>query len=63
MTTITESEKVPAVHAAGPRSAALGQRAAAVFPDARLTAADTRPIPLVMARGAGDRIGPPGAGR
>lgn len=56
MTTITESEKVPAVHAAGPRSAALGQRAAAVFPDARLTAADTRPIPLVMARGAGDRI-------
>lgn len=38
------------------RTTALAQRAAAAFPDARLTAADTRPFPVVMARGAGDRI-------
>lgn len=35
---------------------ALYDRARKVFPDARLTAADTRPYPVVMARGAGDRI-------
>lgn len=37
-------------------SIALHERAKAVFPDARLTAADTRPYPVVMTRGAGDRI-------
>mgnify|MGYP000530412183 CR=1 FL=1 len=42
--------------AAGPRTLALHARAAAVFPDGRLTAADTRPHPVVMARGAGARI-------
>ncbi|MFO1283232.1 MAG: aminotransferase class III-fold pyridoxal phosphate-dependent enzyme [Burkholderiales bacterium] len=42
--------------AESPRTAALAARAAAAFPDARLTAADTRPFPVVMARGAGDRI-------
>ena len=36
---------------AGPRTEALARRAAAAFPDARLTAADTRPFPVVMARG------------
>ncbi len=56
MTVTTAIERTPATPAAGPRAGALGQRAAAVFPDARLTAADTRPMPLVMARGAGDRI-------
>ena len=34
----------------------LARRAKDVFPDARLTAADTRPFPLVLDRGAGDRI-------
>ena len=38
------------------RTEALARRAAIAFPDARLTAADTRPFPVVMARGAGDRI-------
>ncbi len=49
-------EEVRETHAGGPRTAALAQRAAAAFPDARLTAADTRPFPVVMARGARDRI-------
>ena len=39
-----------------PRTAALARRAAAAFPDARLSAADTRPFPVVMARGLRDRI-------
>ena len=38
------------------RTEALARRAAIAFPDARLNAADMRPFPVVMARGAGDRI-------
>lgn len=34
----------------------LSTRTAAVFPDARLTAADTRPFPVVMSHAAGDKI-------
>lgn len=34
----------------------LAGRAKNVFPDARLTAADTRPFPLTMERGEGDKI-------
>ena len=49
-------KEVRETHAQGPRTAALALRAAAAFPDARLTAADTRPFPVVMARGARDRI-------
>lgn len=37
-------------------TADLARRASSVFPDGRLTAADTRPFPVVMERGAGDRI-------
>ena len=49
-------KEVRETHAQGPRTAALALRAAAAFPDARLTAADTRPFPVVMARGERDRI-------
>lgn len=38
------------------RTDSLHPRIAAVFPDGRLTAADTRPYQVVMARGQGDRI-------
>jgi glutamate-1-semialdehyde 2,1-aminomutase len=38
------------------RTDLLARRAALAFPDARLTAADTRPFPVVMARGASDRV-------
>lgn len=40
----------------GPRTCAVSDRARSVFPDGRLTAADTRPFPVVMARGDKDRI-------
>lgn len=42
--------------ALGERTGGLVPRIAAVFPDARLTAADTRPFQVVMARGQDDRI-------
>jgi glutamate-1-semialdehyde 2,1-aminomutase len=38
------------------RTSELAARARAVFPDGRLTAADTRPFPVVMRRGQGPRI-------
>ena len=40
----------------GPRTQDLERRIKNAFPDARLTAADTRPFQVVMARGQGDRI-------
>src|SRR5689334_19287286 len=38
------------------RTDGLHPRILAAFPDGRLTAADTRPYQVVMARGKGDRI-------
>lgn len=49
-------QTTPQAPLVGERTSAMMPRIAAVFPDARLTAADTRPFQVVMARAQGDRI-------
>ena len=58
MTSTLETRPDKAAPASGDRhhSEGLSTRIKAVFPDGRLTAADTRPFQVVMARGSGDRI-------